>query len=130
MRPQNPAIADDDNNHQVLKSVYKTLRANISFGSAETYASDGSIATYSQDNTDGQLIRVAENANPLGLSSFWSGSNIDTTINHNLGRIPVGYTIVSKTKTCDVYTGTIVATEQTITLKNTDGTTDTVLYIF
>lgn len=127
MKPQNPTPSS---HHETLVSMYKTLRGNTSFGSALTYASDGSIATYSQDNTDGILIRVAPNANPLGLGNFWSGSNSDTTITHNLGRVPIGYIVVSKNKTCDVYTGTIVATLHTITLKNTDGTTDTVIYIF
>lgn len=130
MKPQNPSTANTDSHHLVLGSLYKTLRANISMGSAATYASDGSIATYSQDNLDGILVRVAPTVNPLGLPNSWNGSNVDTLIEHNLARVPIGYIVVKKNKTCDVYDGSVASTTQAITLKNTDGTADTVVYIF
>lgn len=127
MRPQTPTT----NTHQeTLVSLHKVLRGNVSFGNALDYASDGSIATYVQDNGEGILIRVAPNANPLGLSNFWSGSNTDTIVKHNLNRVPIGYIITKKNKTCDVYDGTVVATKQEITLRCTDGSADVVIYVF
>ena len=128
MKPQNPGAVSDV--RTVLNSFYKVLRANVSFGSPDTYAADTLPATFIQDNTDGILIRVGSNANPESLANFWSGSNTDTTITHNLGRLPIGYIVTRKSKTCDVYDGTIASTAQEITLKNTDGTADTVVYIF
>lgn len=128
MRPSNPGEGTDDLLQH--KSVYKTLRANISMGSAVTFDSSGNPATFNQDNTTGVMIRVGANANPFGLANFWSGSNTNTTVTHNLGRVPIGYYITKKTGTCDVYDGTTAATKSAITLKCTDGTQDTIIYIF
>lgn len=46
-------------------------------------------------------------------------ANSDTTIVHNLGKIPKGYIIIGKTVAMDVYDGTITSTTQNITLKST-----------
>lgn len=129
MRPQNPSgISDVIDLH---KSVYKTLRGNISQGQISATASDGTPAVFTQDNTDGILVRVASLANPLGLSTFWAGDNLNTIIPHNLGRIPIGYYVTKKSEACDVYDGTVVADDQNITLKCTLGSTaDTIIYIF
>lgn len=128
MRPQNPASITDPLEHS--KSFYKTLRANVSMGAAQDYASDGTPATFTQDNTDGVMIRVGSNTNPLSLVNFWSGSNTDTTVIHNLQRVPIGYYVTKKSDSCDVYDGTVIADDSTITLKNTNGSADTIVYIF
>jgi hypothetical protein len=128
MIPRNPGdLLDPDLQH---KSVFRVLRANISIGQADTFDSAGNPATFTQDNGDGIMIRVGSNANPFGLSNSWAGTNVNTTIVHNLGRVPIGYFITKKTGACDVYDGSIVATKSNITLKTTDGTQDTVIYIF
>lgn len=128
MRPQNPSVVT--NPAHLANSVYKTLRGNVSMGSALDYDAVGQPASFTQDNTDGVMIRVGSSGNPFSLPNFWAGSNVDTTIDHNLGRVPIGYYVTKKDRTCDVYDGTLVATEQEITLKNTDGNADTVIYIF
>jgi hypothetical protein len=128
MRPQKPSSIGAQHIQNI--SFDKVLRANVSMGAAATFASDGSPATFSQDNTDGVMIRVASNANPLGIVQFWSGSNTDTTVVHNLGRVPIGYYVTKKSKTCDVYDGSVLPTDANITLRCTDGSADTVVYIF
>jgi hypothetical protein len=128
MKPQNPSALTPQGIQN--NSFYKTLRGNISFGTAIEFDSAGAPSEYAQDNCDGILIRVGAVSNPFALSNFWSGSNSNTVIKHNLGRVPIGYIITAKNKTCDVYTGTVAPTSSQITLRCTDGTADTTVYIF
>ena len=129
MQPQKPGVLL--NNQLQHTSVAKVLSANVSIGSAATYSSGGVPTSFNQDNGDGIMIRVAFVANPLGLPNVWTGNNTDTTITHNLGRVPIGYYVAKKTQSCDVYDGSILPTDSTITLCNTNGTgADTVIYIF
>jgi hypothetical protein len=111
-------------------SVHKTLRANVSKGSAITFDSAGNPSTFQQDNTDETMIRVGANSNPFGLNNFWAASGTDTVITHALGRVPIGYYIIKKDRPCDVYTGAGAWTAQSIVLRITDDTADTVLAIF
>lgn len=46
-------------------------------------------------------------------------ANADVVITHNLGRIPVGYHIMTKSVSCDVYNGSIASTKTQITLRGT-----------
>lgn len=129
MKPMNPSGIS--NFTQVLNSFFKVLAGNVSFGNANTYDSAGTPATFNTDNTDGALVRVASSANPFGLPQYWSGSNTATVITHNLNRTPLGYLVVQKDATCDIYSANpMVCTNSTITLYNTAGTVDTTLYIF
>lgn len=129
MQPIKPGALLDNQLQHI--SVAKVLSANVAIGQIATDASDGTPATFSQDNGDGILIRVASTANPLGLTQFWTGDNSDTTIIHDLGRVPIGYYVTKKSATCDVFDGIAPADSSTITLQNTNGSTvDTVLYIF
>jgi len=112
-------------------SVAKVLNANVSIGSTASYDSAGNPATFSQDNGDGIMIRVGSQGNPLGLPQAWTGNNVNTTITHNLGRVPIGYYVTKKTGSCDVFDGTVAATDSTITLQCSAGSTiDTIIYIF
>jgi hypothetical protein len=123
MRPMDPSGITDP--HILATSVNKVMRANVSKGSGATFDGAGNPTTFFQDNTDEVMIRVGP-----GLANTWAASNTDTTITHNLGRKPIGYYITKKSKTCDVYDGSVVATKTQITLRITDSTADTVLAIF
>lgn len=46
-------------------------------------------------------------------------ANTDFVITHNLGRIPVGYLVMTKSASVDIYTGSVPADETTITLRAT-----------
>ena len=129
MQAQTPSVGVDPHFQNV--SFNKVLSGNVAIGQALTYDSAGNPATFSQDNGNGILIRVGSNANPFGLTNFWVGNNVDTIITHNLIRVPIGYYVTKKTKSCDVFDGTLTATDTTITLQCTQGlTADTVIYIF
>src|SRR6266403_1108071 len=87
---------------QMLKTVYQNfvqiLNGNIGFG-------DGT----NLDNINGSWINVVA---PVG-------ANTDFTVNHNLGRLPVGYLVMQKDRACDVYTGSVGATLTQLTLRAT-----------
>jgi hypothetical protein len=94
-----------------LKKIYENLarvvNGNVELGNTV----DGAI------NVQGKWVTVT-----------FAAPNTDQTITHNLGRLPAGYIPMQKTAACDVYTGTVPATDSQITLKGTVATT-VVLFI-
>ncbi len=113
---------------QILLNYYKILTNNIGFGTVSTTDGSGVPLTYSKDNTNGCMIRVGGSAS--ALTQHWVTSNADTTLQHSLNRIPIGYLVFRKSGTVDVYSGTLTWTNTTICLKSTDATQDTHIYIF
>src|SRR5882762_11400739 len=99
IKPEQKSLSDFV---QMLKTVYQNfiqvLNGNIGFG-------DGTIP----DNISGSWINVVAPVAP----------NTDFTVNHNLGRLPVGYWPMQKDRACDVYTGSVVATKTALTLRAT-----------
>jgi hypothetical protein len=87
---------------QMIKNVYQNfsqvVNGSLGFG-------DGT----NPDNISGSWINVTAPVAP----------NTDFTVNHNLGRIPVGYWAMQKDRACDVYTGSIAATSTALTLRAT-----------
>lgn len=87
---------------QMIKNIYQNFtqafNGNIGFG-------DGTNA----DNINGSWINVVAPVAP----------NTDFTVNHNLGRLPVGYWIMQKDRACDVYTGGVASTTTALTLRAT-----------
>jgi len=82
----------------VWQRVAKLLNGGISFG-------DGTQS----DNVDGVWI----NAITPGVA------NTDFTVTHNLGRVPAGYIVKSKSAACDIYDGSVAASETQLTLRAT-----------
>jgi hypothetical protein len=128
MQPRTPAgISNQDTWN---KSVKQAMNANLSPGNAVTYAAtDNTPLTYSQDNMSGIIIRVGSTANPNVLPYFWTGSGTDTTITHNLGKIPYGFIVIASYLPCNIYWGSITATTSQITLRTNAPTTDTTIWI-
>ena len=54
----------------------------------------------------------------------------DFTVTHNLGQVPVGYLLMSKSGACDVYTGSVASTSTTITLRASAADATVQLFIF
>ena len=117
--------------YQSIQSYFRVLLGNISLGSPSTFDANGVGTVFPQDNGSGVLIRIGTNANPFTLPNFWAGTNVATTVVHNLNRVPIGFFVASKTKTCDVYNAApFTATVLNITLYCTDDTADDLVYIF
>src|SRR6266436_6069231 len=87
---------------QMIRTVYQNFvvafNGQIGFG-------DGT----NLDNINGSWINVVAPVAP----------NTDFTVNHNLGRLPVGDWIMQKDRATDVYTGSVAATATQLTLRAT-----------
>lgn len=128
MQVQTPSTVSNQDEYN--KSVNRALSGNISPGNGNgTEDSAGQPLTFTTDNTVGRIIRVGSTANPNGLPNSWPASNTNLTIEHDLNAVPYGYIVIAKSGPCDVYWGTVAATATFITLKNTDATQDTTIWL-
>lgn len=81
-------------------------------------------------------VGFGDGTNPDNIDLVWKSvttpgsANTDFTVTHNLGRLPVGYLVVSKDKACDVYDGSVASTITDITLKATVATATLKLWVF
>lgn len=118
-----------ENQDSLNKSITKVFAGNVSPGNGLTFDANNQPTTFSVDNTVGRIFRIGSTANPLGLTYAWPASNTNLTIEHDLNTIPYGYIVIAKSGPCDVYWGSIIATDTNITLKNTDATKDTTIWL-
>lgn len=127
MRSQTPASIS--NQDQLNKSVHKTLNGNVSPGNGLTFDTHSQPLKFNPDNMSGIIIRIGATANPFSLPAAWAAANTDLTFAHNLNKIPYGFIVIAKRGPCDVYWGSIDATSTNITLKTTDATVDTTIWL-
>lgn len=97
----------------MLRRIYSYLativNGQISFG-------DG----VNRDNIDGNWVSTVTPVAP----------NTDFTLTHNLGRIPVGFLLMSSDRAVSIYNGTVPWTVTTITLKASVASAAVSLFIF
>lgn len=122
MQPQIPTSLS--NQDEFNKNLARVLANNLTGGTATSWDASGYPLTYKQDNISGCIIRIGSLANPNALPNAWVGNNVDTTITHNLGKIPYGFIVIGKFATADVFFGTVAPTEKTVTLQTTNDATD------
>ena len=108
------------------QSVYKTLNAGVDMGVPLSQNTAGVYNKFQQGNSSGILLRIGATGGSESYNWPASGSLV---INHGLGRQPIGFKIVDKDKTVDVFR-TAAPTVQTITLQPTDHTANVTVYIF
>lgn len=100
---------------QHLDKLYNSLHA-ISVGhtvpASAPAAGTGTTITEPGMNIDGQKIVATSTAIP----------NTDFTINHSLGRVPVGFHYLGGSNQGVVYRGSAAWTSTTVTLRETQGT--------
>jgi len=110
---KNPTVDAPDTFKGTLRRLYetlaKTVNGQISFG-------DGTH----RENIDGNWVSVTTPGT----------ANTDFTVNHALGRVPVGYIVVDKAAAVDVYTGSVGATKTQLTLRATVINVAIQLFIF
>lgn len=96
----------------MLQKIYRNLatvvNGKIGFG-------DGTNA----DNIDGVWATVT-----------FALANTDTAITHNLGRVPVGYHVVSKSVSADIFNGVAAWTTTQLTLQSSVAGVTVRLFIF
>lgn len=118
-----------------VQSVHKILNGAVDMGVPIKQAPAGGVngkvyTQFQQGNSSGVLIRVAANGvSGTGAPYNWAGINVGIAIIHGLLRQPIGFKVVDKDKTVDVYR-TAAPTTTTITLAPTDNTASVTVYIF
>ena len=120
-----PTITQD----QLNKSINQVLSGQVSPGNGLTFDSNKQPLTFSTDNQSGLLIRIGANGNTLGTQYSWPGSNTNLTVVHNLNKVPYGFQVVAKSKTCDVFWGSVLPTAKQATLQCSDDTADVTVFL-
>ena len=108
------------------QNVDKAFNGNVDMGVPTGTDSSGVYNKFEQGNSTGVLVRVG--ANGSSESVQWDATGA-VTIQHGLGRQPIGFKIVDKDGTVDVWR-TAVPTDKQITLKSSSPSTNVTLYVF
>lgn len=108
------------------QSVHKTLTQGVDMGIPTGTDSTGVYNKFDPGNSSGILIRVGASTSSEIIKWPSSGS---LSIQHGLGRQPIGFKIVDKDKPVDV-SRTAPPTTSIIQLVPTDSTANVTLYIF
>lgn len=120
------------------------MRAIPSLDFTSVKADDKSVKTFASmiQKVHQQLVRVINGKIGYGdgttsdnIDGAWVGAtfalmNTDLTLTHNLGRIPVGFHVVSKTASCDIFNGTVGWTKTQITLQSSVAGVTVKLFVF
>ena len=138
MKTYNPSVFANkiDHQHRIwVQSVHKALNSGIDMGTATgSNPLDGSVnagvyTQFQQGNSSGVLVRVAANGSTSSGASYSWPATGGLKISHGLQRQPIGFKIVDKDKTVDVFR-TAPPDANFITLQPTDKTASVTLYIF
>lgn len=106
------APLETDGNRKALDDIYTLSRGNISYGTG--------INNDVEQNISGAWVAATTPVTP----------DTDFTVTHNLNRVPVGFHLVFKNASCDVYNGSIAATEVQMTFKANVASVNIKLFIF
>lgn len=109
------------------QSVYKASIGGFSFGQATGTNVAGVPNSFVNDNIDGVLIKIGGSGSAEVIR--WVASITPLNINHGLQRQPIGFIIMDKDKTCDVYR-TSTQDINNIALACTDATANVIVFIF
>jgi hypothetical protein len=118
-----------------VQSLHQTINGNMDYGTGIKQSPPGGVNSkvftqFDKGNGSGVLIRIAAHgASGTGATYNWAAVNVGIVINHGLLRQPVGFKIVDKDKTVDVYR-TAAPDQNQITVAPTDNTASVTLYIF
>ena len=93
---------------RIYEAHARAFNGNISFGNGTQI-----------DNIDGCWASATSPMVP----------DTDFTITHNLGRVPNGFILFSKSGSCDVYLGSVASTKTEMTLRCTDINISLLLFV-
>jgi len=127
--PSMQAIKTPEGLLRTMKSSAKTLAGNLTYGTP-TGSKDatGVFNSFQTDNINNGIFRVGANGTTDNKYA-WDGSG-NVTIAHGLSRQPIGFKLLDKDKTCDVYRTGGAPTDTLITLTCTDKTANVTVEIF
>jgi hypothetical protein len=97
-----------ENFAKMLRKFWENLstvvNGQISFGNIAPL--QGAPGTIHCDNMDAVFVKL-----------IVATANVDVSVTHNLGRLPVGYWLVRSSVACNVYDGSASSTNTTISLR-------------
>jgi hypothetical protein len=131
MKIVNPQIAYKDlpiAQQKFVQSVHKAMTGSMDIGVPVSKNLAGVWNGFTQGNGDGVLVRVGANGT-TEQQYTWGASNAGISINHALGRQPIGFHVVDSDKDLRVYR-TTTPDNSTISLAPTDNTVNATIYIF
>lgn len=83
-------------------SVHKVLNGQIDQGTPTSKDATGNWNQFQNPNTSGILIRIGANGTTSN-KYIWGASNTAITINHGLGRQPIGVRLESSDAALNIY---------------------------
>lgn len=113
---------------QWAQSVHKVCAGGVNFGNPTSKNLAGVYNNFDKDTMDGVLIRIGASGT-TEQKYVWTVSGTGIVINHGLLKQPIGFKIVDKDKTVDVWR-TVTPDENQITLAPSDATANVTVYIF
>lgn len=128
LNPQNHQADISPEQLRWSQSVHKALNGGVDMGVPISKNTAGVYNEFEQGNSTGNLIRIGAHGT-TEQQYTWGSTSVGIPVQHGLGRQPIGFKIVDKDKTVDVYR-TTVPDESTITVAPTDNTANVTLYIF
>ena len=138
MKTYNPSIFAGKVDYQMriwTQSVHEALNSGINMGTptGSHTALDGSVNAgvfnqFDKGNSSGVLVRISATGTNTGAPYSWPASG-GLRISHGLLRQPIGFKVVDKDKTVDVFR-TAPPDKDFITLQPTDTSASVTVYIF
>lgn len=115
---------------QQKTSVVQALNGNVEVATAIGVDSNNWANNFAPANMTGVSIRIGATGNLSPAGYQWAASSADLQISHGLGRVPIGFLVIYKNKTCDVWAGTTKPDNQFLTLQTSDASAETTIWIF
>jgi hypothetical protein len=109
------------------QSIFKSMFGNIALAEGNTTDSNGIYTTFNVDNGNGIMMRVG--ASGSSLRNKWDAGTSQVTLNHALGRQPIGFIV------CDIDKNAVIwrvnpPTSGIMQLEISDNTANATVYIF
>jgi len=106
------------------------LNGNVEVATAIGVDLNNWANNFAPANMAGVVYRIGAIGNIAPSGYQWGAANTDLQISHGLGRSPIGFLVVYKNKTCDVWAGTTKPDNQFLTLQISDASAETSIWIF
>ena len=105
MKPTNPSmqtVKTPASQLRLAKSTFKALSGGLSYGTPSGLKdATGCFSEFNTDNMNNVIIRIGANGTTNGTYQFDATGAV--TINHGLQRQPIGFKILDKDQSCDVF---------------------------
>lgn len=115
--------------NQQKNSVQQSIDTNVEVSYPASLDTNAWPDTFLPANLSCTAIRVGSLGSTPASQTVWTAA--DTQISHNLGKQPIGWIVVYKDKTCDVFASSTIKNDgQFIYLTCTDTSANVTLVIF